>query len=58
MMSKSILVIETPNSCSDCGLSDCDVQFRSVLYTCPLVKGIDEYAHSNEVHPQCPLEEA
>jgi len=45
---KSVLVIDTPKSCSECKLS-----FKGMRICLPL----GEYCHKGEIHPQCPLKQ-
>ena len=45
---KSVLVIDTPKSCSECPLS-----VKGMRICLPL----GEYCHKGEIHPQCPLKQ-
>ena len=45
---KSVLVIDTPESCSECKLS-----IKGMRICLPL----GEYCHKGEIHPQCPLKQ-
>ena len=45
---ESVLVIDTPKSCSECKLS-----FKGMRICLPL----GEYCHKGEIHPQCPLKQ-
>ena len=58
-MSKSILVIDTPKSCSECRyrVRDTDGVYcvNGIEELCPYGRKYNEYEH--KVHPLCPLQD-
>ena len=55
-MSKSILVIDTPKSCSECDFKFGNLDYRKKCYCLRTGEEVQNYM-KQERHPQCPLQD-
>ena len=56
-MSKSILIIDTPKSCSECEFSQMEDWGDECCILLPYEKGVNNVEKHIGIHPQCPLQD-